>query len=108
MDIRERIVVNYLDGNRLCQDWGQWQAVASEILFLKDCCVAFYVEPASNIRSILLCPLGEPVRHSSLRCCGLTVHSQALRCHTGHFCNCPHCPSNACESQLIIGRQIAG
>lgn len=56
MDIRERIVVNYLDGNSLCQDSGQQQAVANEILFLKDCCVALYVEPASNIRSILLCP----------------------------------------------------
>jgi hypothetical protein len=25
-------------------------------MFLKDCCVALYVEPASNIRSILLSP----------------------------------------------------
>ena len=47
MGIRERIVVNYLDGIRLSQNWGQWQAVATEMLFLKDCCVALYVEPAS-------------------------------------------------------------
>lgn len=55
VDIRERIVVSYLDGICLSQDWGQWQAVVSK-MFLKDCCVALYVEPASNIRSILLSP----------------------------------------------------
>jgi hypothetical protein len=55
MDIRERIVVSYLDGIRLSQDWGRWQAVASEMLFLKDCYVT-YVEPASNIPSILSSP----------------------------------------------------
>jgi len=38
MDIRERIVVSYLGGIRLSQDWGQWQADASK-MFLKDCCV---------------------------------------------------------------------
>lgn len=53
MDIRERIVVSHLDGIRLSQDWGQWQAVASEI-FLKDYCIALYVEPSSNIRSIVV------------------------------------------------------
>jgi hypothetical protein len=110
MDIRGRVVVIWFEivaprtgaSGRLLRAW-----------YCSYSCVALYVESASDVPNLQLSP-ERFVLWASLwgipRCVAMDrlPHSQALRCHSGRFCNCPYCPADACESQLIIGPQIAG